>query len=256
MPRTNEWGQPIGPELDGWVPPVVPPRKVLEGRACRLEPLDVKRHARELYDALSESADARSFTYLPYGPFESFEEYERWLRADCSGNDPSFCAIVTASDEKAAGVCAYLRIQPEAGVVEVGHLNYSPRLQKTLAATEAMVLMMKNAFELGYRRYEWKCDALNAPSRAAAERLGFSFEGIFRQATVYKNRSRDTAWYSILDSEWPALERAYGAWLARENFDEHGAQRKRLVELIAEARSGITERPMDSRARDAAHRER
>jgi RimJ/RimL family protein N-acetyltransferase len=240
MSRTNEWGQPIGPDLGAWLPPAPPPRTVLEGRECRVEPLDVKKHARGLFDALMETPEPRSFTYLPYGPFASFEEYERWLRNDGSGTDPSFYAVVGAAQGKPVGVCAYMRIQPEAGVVEVGHVHYSQRLQKTPAATEAMVLMMKNAFELGYRRYEWKCDALNAPSRAAAQRLGFVFEGIFRQATVYKRRSRDTAWYSILDSEWPALKGAYRAWLAPENFDERGEQRKRLGEFVADARSGAS----------------
>jgi RimJ/RimL family protein N-acetyltransferase len=128
-----------------------------------------------------------------------------------------------------------MRIQPASGSIEIGHLNFSPRLQRTAAATEAIHLMLKNAFELGYRRCEWKCDALNAPSRAAATRFGFSFEGIFRQATVYKNRSRDTAWYSIVDAEWPALERAFAAWLDPSNFDEAGAQRTRLGELTARA---------------------
>jgi len=237
MVRINGWGQPIGPDLTGWVPPIAPPRTTLVGRHCRVEPLDVKRHGRELFDANAESADGRSFTYLPYGPFENFAAYTEWLREESGADDPSFYAIVRSDDEKAAGLAAYMRVQPAAGSIEVGHLNFSRRLQRTPAATEAMVLMMKNAFELGYRRYEWKCDALNAPSRAAAERLGFVFEGIFRQATVYKGRSRDTAWFSILDREWPALERAFLAWLDGENFDETGAQRKRLADFIASVRS-------------------
>jgi RimJ/RimL family protein N-acetyltransferase len=134
-------------------------------------------------------------------------------------------------------VASYLRITPASGSIEVGHLNFSALLQKKPAATEAMVLMMQHAFELGYRRYEWKCDALNRPSRVAAERLGFVFEGIFRQATVYKGRSRDTAWYSIIDAEWPRLRRAFATWLAPENFDDDGAQRSRLSDLTRPAPS-------------------
>jgi RimJ/RimL family protein N-acetyltransferase len=197
----------------------------------------VDRHGRELFEATAGRVNAKSFTYLPYGPFESFDDYAGWLREAASGDDPSFFALVTADDGRASGLASYLRIQPASGSIEVGHLNYSPRLQRTPAATEAMFLMMKNAFELGYRRYEWKCDALNAPSRAAAERLGFSFEGIFRQAIVYKNRSRDTAWYSVIDAEWPALERAFTAWLDPSNFDEAGVQRSRLAEITRRSRS-------------------
>jgi RimJ/RimL family protein N-acetyltransferase len=237
MARINEWGQPIGPELDGWVAPVAPPRTLLAGRFCRIEPLDVERHGRELFEANAESADGRSFTYLPYGPFDDFEAFARWLREGEGADDPSFYAIVPTNDGRAAGLSAYMRVQPAAGSIEIGHLSFSRRLQRTRAATEAMFLMMKNAFELGYRRYEWKCDALNAPSRAAAERLGFVFEGVFRQATVYKGRSRDTAWFSILDVEWPAIERAFLAWLDDENFDDLGNQRRRLADFVAVARS-------------------
>jgi RimJ/RimL family protein N-acetyltransferase len=234
--RQNEWGQPIGPELPGWVPPVVPPRATLVGRYCRVEPLDVEKHARELFDANEGCRDARSFTYLPYGPFGTFAEYAAWLLESSHSDDPLFFAIVSTKTGTAIGVASYLRIAPPSGSIEVGHLHFSPRLQRTPAATEAMVSMMKHAFELGYRRYEWKCDALNAPSRAAAERFGFSFEGIFRQATVYKNRSRDTAWYSIVDGEWPVLERAFTHWLAPSNFDAAGVQRTPLGELIRAAR--------------------
>ena len=134
------------------------------------------------------------------------------------------------------GVASYLRIDPAAGSIEVGHINFSPLAQRTSVATDAMFLMMRHAFGLGYRRYEWKCDALNAPSRAAAERLGFTYEGLFRQATIYKGRSRDTAWYSILDREYPTLEGAYLAWLASGNRAGDGRQVQRLADLIAEAR--------------------
>ena len=134
---------------------------------------------------------------------------------------------------KAAGLASYLRITPESGSLEVGHLAFSPQLQATTAATEALYLLMKHAFDLGYRRYEWKCDALNQPSRRAAQRLGFSFEGIFRQATLYKGRNRDTAWYAVTDKEWPELERAFKTWLRPENFDRDGQQRTSLSNLTA-----------------------
>jgi len=151
-----------------------------------------------------------------------------------ASEDPLFFAIVDAASGRAAGIGSYLRIGPASGSIEVGHLQFSPRLQRTPAATEAMQLMMCNAFELGYRRYEWKCDALNAASRRAAERLGFRFEGVFRQATVYKGRSRDTAWYSIIDQEWPGLERAFRMWLEPGNFDHDGRQRRSLADCREE----------------------
>jgi RimJ/RimL family protein N-acetyltransferase len=150
--------------------------------------------------------------------------------------DPYFFAVLDRATGQPVGVASYLRIDPAAGAIEVGHINFSPRAQRTSVATEAMFLMMRHAFALGYRRYEWKCDALNAPSRVAAERLGFTYEGLFRQATIYKGRSRDTAWYSILDREFPALERAYLAWLAAANRTADGRQLRRLADLIAEAR--------------------
>ena len=157
--------------------------------------------------------------------------WHRILDRECMSNDPLFHAIVDNATGKAIGLASYLRIDPASGSIEVGHINYSPLLQRTPAATEAMYLMMQRVFELGYRRYEWKCDALNARSRAAAQRYGFSFEGIFRQATVYKGRNRDTAWYAIIDREWPALQAAFLQWLDPSNFDADGRQRVRLADL-------------------------
>jgi RimJ/RimL family protein N-acetyltransferase len=155
------------------------------------------------------------------------------MERNCDGDDPLFHAVVDLATGRALGVAAYLRIEPAIGVLEIGHIAWSPSLQRTPAATEAMWLMMRRVFEeLGYRRYEWKCDALNAPSRRAAERLGFTFEGIFRQATITKGRNRDTAWYSIIDKEWPALDRAFGRWLAPANFSPDGWQRERLGDLV------------------------
>lgn len=228
--RTNTLGQPIGFEVSGWHAPAWPTRTVIEGRHCHLEPID-ERHAPDLHAANGRDAEARNWTYLAYGPFASEDQYRRWLTATCLGKDPMFFAVIDRALRKATGVASYLRIQPENGSIEVGHINFSPLLQRGRAATEAMYLMMKHAFDLGYRRYEWKCDALNAPSRAAAQRLGLSYEGIFRQATVYKNRNRDTAWYATTDAEWPALRAAFERWLDDGNFDESGRQVVRLSDL-------------------------
>jgi RimJ/RimL family protein N-acetyltransferase len=229
----NELGQPIGPALPGWKGVERPPRSPMAGRYCRVEPIDPARHARDLYDANAADPSNRNYTYLTIGPFDSFDAYGEWMTGAVKSEDPLFHAIVDTATGKAAGIATYMRIDNRNGVIEVGNLNFSPLLQRRPAASEAMYLMMKRVFELGYRRYEWKCDSLNAPSRAAAQRLGFSFEGIFRQATVYKGRSRDTAWYAIIDSEWPELERAFQRWLDPANFDAGGKQRVRLSDLTA-----------------------
>jgi len=232
--RKSELGLPIGEPVPGWKPVSRPPRTPMDGRFCRVEPLDPPRHATDLFEALAEDTDGRIWTYLPYGPFEARADLEAWMEATCVGEDPLFHAIVDRASGKAVGVASYLRIEPQVGVIEVGHINFAPRLQRTAAATEAMFLMMRRVFaELGYRRYEWKCDSLNAGSCNAAERLGFRYEGIFRQATLYKGRNRDTAWYAVIDTEWPALERAYEAWLDPANFDQKGQQRTGLAALIA-----------------------
>jgi RimJ/RimL family protein N-acetyltransferase len=202
------------------------------GRFCRLEALDPDRHGNDLHAANTLDDVGRHWTYLPYGPFESLDDYRAWMDNACRGDDPLFHAIVDAASGKAVGVASYLRIVPASGTIEIGHLHFSPLLQRRPAATEAIYLMLQRAFQLGYRRCEWKCDSLNAPSYRAAGRFGFTFEGTFRQATVYKGRSRDTAWFSIIDSEWPALRAAYGAWLAPENFDVKGQQRRRLSEFM------------------------
>jgi RimJ/RimL family protein N-acetyltransferase len=225
-------GQPIGPPVPEWEPRPKPPRSPIEGRLVRIEPLDPERHLTGLFAALREDREGRLWTYLPYGPFETLAAYRAFVEWECLGEDPLFHAIVPAEDGRAAGVAAYLRVDEEVGVIEVGHICYAPRLQRTPAATEAMYLLMRRTFdELGYRRYEWKCDAVNARSLAAAERLGFRFEGTFRQATIYKGRNRDTAWFSIIDREWPALKAAFERWLDPTNFDHAGRQRRRLAEL-------------------------
>jgi RimJ/RimL family protein N-acetyltransferase len=224
--------------------PVHPSKQTLEGRLCSVIPLDAAAHGSALFEALAQQGPHPRWTYLPYGPFSSREDFQAWLAGMASAMDPLFFTIVAHDTGAAAGLVSYLRITPEAGSIEVGHLNYSDSVRKRTAATEAMYLMMRNAFALGYRRYEWKCDALNAPSRAAALRLGFTHEGTFRNATVYKGRSRDTAWYSVTAEEFPALEQAFVQWLHPSNFDAKGDQRHRLSELTAALR--------DNRERGAA----
>ncbi|MBU66559.1 MAG: GNAT family N-acetyltransferase [Cupriavidus sp.] len=231
--RTNEFGQPIGFALPAWAPPPAPPKKALQGHYCRVEPLDITSHLEDLYAAIALDREGRSWTYLDYGPFPSSDDYRAWIMASCLGDDPMFFAIVDSQSNKAVGVASYLNIEPSSGSIEVGHIHYSPLLQRTPIATEAMYLLMQQAFELGYRRYEWKCDSLNAPSRAAALRLGFTFEGIFRNAVVVKGRSRDTAWFSITAAEWPRVRAGCAAWLDPSNFDGEGRQRHGLADLRA-----------------------
>jgi RimJ/RimL family protein N-acetyltransferase len=231
MLHYNALGQPIGFPVPDWKPPSLPSRESMQGRYCRLEPLNPDRHAKDLFEANAHDKEGRNFTYLLHGPFETLEAYQAWMDDFCLKDDPLFFAVTDRQTSRAVGIASYLRITPSAGSVEVGNINFSPLLQRTPAATEAMYLMMKRAFELGYRRYEWKCDALNEPSRKAAERLGFSYDGIFRQALVYKGRNRDTAWYAVVDKEWPRLEAAFKRWLDPSNFGENGQQRVRLSEF-------------------------
>ena len=225
--------QPIGFSIGDWTPPVRPPAEPMIGRYCRLERLDADRDGQSLFDAYALDSEGRNWTYLPHGPFENYAEFHIWLSGMAKLDDPFFFTIIDAESQTSVGIASYLRITPPAGSIEVGHIHYSPLLQKTPSATEAMYLMMRHAFELGYRRYEWKCDALNAPSRAAAQRLGLSYEGIFRQATVYKQRNRDTAWYATIDREWPDLKLVFEQWLDPNNFDNDGNQRTRLSMLTA-----------------------
>lgn len=235
----NHPGQPIGFPLPGWVPAPTPTKERLTGRYCVLVGLDADQHAADLYAANGLDVEQRMWTYLPYGPFESFDQYGEWLRAAQQSTDPLYFAVIDPATQRAIGVVSYLRIDPRNGVIEVGHLAYSPLLQRTPAATECMYLLMRQAFDLGYRRYEWKCDALNAPSRTAAARLGFQYEGLFRQAVVYKQRSRDTAWYSIIDREWPPIRTAFERWLEPSNFNSAGEQLLRLSQLTARAREEL-----------------
>jgi RimJ/RimL family protein N-acetyltransferase len=230
--HVNHLGQPIGSPLPGWSARPRPPRTAMIGQWCTVGMIDPARHAADLFAAYALDKEGRNWTYLPYGPFAAFEDYRTWLEQDSRDDDPLRHVIIEHRSGRAAGVASLMRIDPPAGVIEVGGINYAPSLQRTPAATEAMYLLMRRVFdELGYRRYEWKCDALNAPSRAAAQRLGFRYEGMFRQATVTKMRNRDTCWFSILDSEWPALKVAFERWLDPGNFDAAGQQHQSLSRL-------------------------
>lgn len=234
----NEFGQPTGDVVPGWTVPARPSAPVLKGRYCRLERLDPRRHAEEVFAADQLDSRGESWTYLPYGPFVDLADYRSWIERSCCSDDPMFYAIVdtdpvtSGAGQRAVGVLSVLRVQPEAGSVEVGHVHYSPLLQRRRAATEAQFLVAAHVFdELGYRRFEWKCDALNGPSRAAAQRLGFTYEGTFRQAAVVRGRNRDTAWYSMTDGEWPALRDRLARWLHPDNFDDRGVQRASLGDV-------------------------
>lgn len=226
-PDYNDLGQPIGVPIERPTS-ISPPQQTLRGRYCEVVPLDVEAHGQGLFEAYAEAADDGDWTYLSYGPFHERDPFIQWLSGVEDGKDPMFYTIVDAAGAGPVGLASYLRIEPGGGSIEVGHIHLSRRLQRTPAATEAMFLLMRNVFQLGYRRYEWKCDDLNAPSRAAARRLGFRYEGTFRKATHYKGRNRDTAWFSIVDDEWSDLEPEFVRWLDTENFDEAGRQRSPL----------------------------
>ncbi|MGI9145490.1 MAG: GNAT family N-acetyltransferase [Chloroflexota bacterium] len=238
--------QPIGFAVADWTPRPRPARTPMQGRRCRVEPLDVERHAADLHAANGLDVSGRMWTYLSMGPFADLDAYRGWLTHLPASEDPLFFAIVDSASERAVGLASYLRMDPANGVIEVGNLQFSPLLQRTPLATEAMFLMMQRVFdELGYRRYEWKTDSLNASSRAAAARFGFTFEGIYRQAVIYKARNRDTAWFSMLDREWPRIRPAFERWLDPANFDAHGRQHVRLSELTATTAALLPGLPVD-----------
>jgi RimJ/RimL family protein N-acetyltransferase len=205
----------------------------MEGRTCRVVILDPAAHAGDLAEAYFADPDGRSWTYLFVDRPENPAALRAYLDSAASVSDPLCHTLVDARTGKAVGIASFMRIDPKMGSIEVGNINYSAGLKGTTIATEAMYLMMRRVFdELGYRRYEWKCDSLNAPSRAAALRLGFKYEGLFRQAVIYKGRNRDTTWFSIIDTEWPALKSAYEAWLDPANFDAAGYQRRTLKDFM------------------------
>lgn len=224
---------PVGPTLTKLPSGKPPARGPLEGRYLRLEPVDPARHAARLYaESHADETAKRLWTYMSYGPFESEAAFTAWLAQQAPLTEPQFYVVVDAATGEPRGMASFLNIRPSQGVIEVGHIWYVPSCQKSRLPTEAMYLMFRHAFdELGYRRLEWKCDALNAGSRAAALRLGFRFEGIFRQHMIYKNRNRDTAWFAILDGEWPAIRANMERWLDPSNFDASGRQKTSLGEM-------------------------
>ncbi len=226
----------FGAQVPGWHPPPRPDGGALQGRFVRLERLSAERHAAELHTGFA--ADDGIWDYLPYGPFTSIAAWHRWVADHEGSHDPMFFALRDLDSGHLGGMCSFLRITPEAGSIEVGHICIAPHMQRSPAVTEMVFLMMDWAFASGYRRFEWKCDALNIPSRRAAQRLGFSYEGVFRQHLVYRGRNRDTAWFSVIDKEWPGLSEAFRAWLSPANFDADGRQRERLGDLTGLVRSG------------------
>lgn len=223
--------RPFGPVVAGFTPPPPPGPARLDGRFVTLERLSAQSHADAL-DSENRGNDA-VWDYLGYGPFADTDAYREWQAAMALSTDPFFYALRARDSGRVAGVAAYLRIDRVNGVIEIGHIQIAPAFQRGPVASEAIMLMIGWAFEAGYRRVEWKCDALNAPSRRAALRYGFTFEGIFRKHMIYKGRNRDTAWYAITDDDWPHLRRAYDLWRAADNFDVNGRQRQSLSSLTA-----------------------
>ncbi|KNH31924.1 GNAT family N-acetyltransferase [Pantoea vagans] len=230
--HTNQYGQPVGEPMPDWQPRPLPQHQVFTGEVCRLEPFSVARHAEALFEAWALAEDGRDWTYLPAGPFTERPAWQAYAAQLEMSRDPLHFAVIDLATDQAVGSLSLMRIQPEHGVMEVGHVMFSARLKQTRMATEAHFLLMRYAFEtLGYRRYEWKCDSCNAPSRKAAARLGFRYEGDFRQAIIYKGRSRDTSWFSLIDSEWPQVKKGLQRWLAEDNFTADGQQREKLEAL-------------------------
>ena len=231
-----ESGLPIGPRLADAGPASAPERIVLEGRYARLEPLDPIRHRDDLYAASTPPDAAARFRYLGDRPPESPEALGAWMEAAAQSPDPLYFAVVDRATGRVEGRQTLMRITPAQRCIEIGNIYWGPRIAGTRVATEAMYLFAVHVLEtLGFRRYEWKCDSLNAPSRRAARRFGFTWEGHFRRAVIVRGRTRDTAWYAMIDEEWPALKAAYERWLDPANFDADGRQRTRLSELTAAA---------------------
>ena len=228
MTRSNEFGQPIGADLGAWKSAEFPSGKSLIGAHTALHRLDADAHATPLFSAF-EGAPGSLWTYLPYGPFESVDEIASLI--NFFNEQPDWQPYAIVVENVVLGFASYIRIDSSGGAIEIGAITLSPTLQRTTAATEAIHLMITESFALGFRRCEWKCDDLNAPSRAAAERFGFTYEGTFRNATHYKGRSRDTAWFAITSDEWPRLNSSFEAWLDPANFDQAGRQRLSLRQM-------------------------
>lgn len=230
MQNINKFNQNIGLSAKDWTPRQIPPTSSMYGDYCFLEFLDIDKHAPALFEAFKFNNQGETWTYLPFGPFDTYNKFKDWLGK--ASLEKMFFTIIDKQSNTPQGLASYHDINLDHGVIEVGSIHYSKALQKTCAATEAMYLMMHRVFEeLGYRRYQWRCNALNQGSCRAAERLGFKFEGIFRQSNVFKRHNRDTAWYSIIDSEWPELKVKFQKWLDLKNFDTHGKQIKKLQEV-------------------------
>lgn len=220
----------VGPVVDPLPVGNRPDLRPLHGRWMWLEPVSAVKHAKALYESFAESdPNGHVWTYLGYGPWESFEPFEAWVKEREAARDPWFYAFMRRDTGKAVGMGSFMRCDAPNGVIEIGHIWMSPSLQKSREATEAIYLMIRHCFDdLGVRRLEWKCDALNAPSRRAAERFGFAFEGIFRQHFIVKGRNRDTAWYAMLDKDWHRVREGFEAWLRPDNFDAQGQQKAKL----------------------------
>lgn len=228
-PKTKT-ARPVGPVVDPLPPGTKPDLRPLHGRWVRLDPVNVARHAQSLFHSFDgKDPDGDVWTWMPYGPFTDLDQFSTWLKDREASRDPWFYAIINRKTGEACGMGSFMRADAVNGVIEIGHIWFSPALQQTREATEAIYLMIRHAFDdLGVRRLEWKCDALNKPSQAAAKRFGFTFEGIFRQHLIVKGRNRDTAWFSMLDKDWPACRAGFEAWLAESNFDEQGRQKAKL----------------------------
>lgn len=219
-------------DLDSWTPRCPPPRSPIAGRVVCIEPFEASDHLTGLWQAFSADRAGRIWDCLPYGPFADADAFYDWGAAFYASPNPMFHVIRDARSGMVLGVASLMRMTPEHGVIEVGHICYGPALQATPRPTEAQYLLAQRVFdELGYRRYEWKCDNANAASKQAAERLGFTFEGVFRQHRLIKGRNRDTAWFSMLDKEWPACKAALEDWLSPKNFDERGRQLRSLSDF-------------------------
>lgn len=229
MPELNEFNQLVGDQIENWSPCPCPSKNILSGRYCNLELLNIEKHSKDLFAALLFENNGESWTYLSCGPFEKIAEFNQWIETTTAKSDPILYAVLDKKTQMPIGISGYLRIFPEHGTIEIGHIHFSQKLKKTPLATEAIYLMISHAFdELNYRRLEWKCNSLNEASKNAALRYGFQYEGTFRQMNVFKDRNRDTAWFSILDTEWPKLKIKFEKWLDKSNFDNNGNQLKRL----------------------------
>jgi len=232
MKIINEFDQLVGEELLNWKGSKSPNGEGIIGNYCRLERLSVEKHSSELYSAYSQAPDSRDWTYLAKGPFNTLSDYQDYLDNITELVDPIHYAIIDLKSNKPVGTVALMRIDSENGVIEIGHITYSPLMKRSRISTEVFFLLLNYIFkDLGFRRLEWKCDSLNAPSIAAAKRFGFTLEGVFRQAIVTRSRNRDTAWFSIIDSEFDGINSALNDWLSPSNFDSNGNQLNKLSEL-------------------------